>query len=93
MKEETDKRYLDVINKIKGDVRKLYHLSHRTDLVMQYEMSERKIYSYLYNDYMGMLNERSQKMLLTQYREAQVTGGIVLFIRDAEMEKYKSFVI
>ncbi len=93
MYDETDKRYLTVLDEIGDKVYQFYNMSNRRDLIMVYMMAENKIYSYVYKDYLQSLNERSQSILKIQYKEAQETGKIVLFIRDDEMKKTKSYVI
>ena len=60
---------------------------------MVYELEENKIYSYIYEDFKNSLNNKSQKTLEEQYREAMSSKKIVLFIRDAKEKKFKSFII
>ena len=93
MYDETDKRYSTVLDEIGDKVYQFYNIANRRDLIMVYMMAENKIYSYVYKDYLQSLNERSQSILKIQYKEAQETGKIVLFIRDDEMKKTKSYVI
>jgi len=55
--------------------------------------AEDKIYSYIYEDYLNSLNQKSQGMLKDQYKKATRKGEIVLFIRDELRKKFKSFNI
>jgi hypothetical protein len=93
MENETDQRYLEIVNRVGVHAYKFYRLSDRKDLVMVYEMKEDKIYSFVYDEYLDDLNPKSQEMLKIQYKEARESGKIVLFIRDEEMRKIKSYVI
>lgn len=93
MKFETDNRYLDKINEIGDKVYEFYNISGRKDVIMVYEMEKDVIYSYLYEEFSSSLNEKSRKILRMQYREAIKSGKIVLFIRDQEKKKFKSYVI
>ena len=93
MTNDEDKIYLDKIDEIGNDVYNFYNRSDRKDLVMFYEMNENKIYSFIYSEYKNNLNAKSAKMLETQYQKAQESGRIVLFIRDEERMKVKSYII
>jgi hypothetical protein len=93
MQEKLDKRYQDIIDKIGDKVYEFYNLSGRKDLVMEFDVKKELIYSYVYADFVKNLHPQSQVYLKIQYDEALESGRIVLFIRDEEMQKVKSFVI
>jgi len=93
MKIEANKLYLETIDKIQSKVYKLYNIGGRKDLVMLYNMDEKRIYSYVYKDYLASLNPRSQQMLRVQYANAQKEGKVVLFIKDDKRRKFKSYTI
>jgi len=90
---EEDKIYLETIDRIIDNVYESYNMSDRKDLIMIYEMKEKKIYSYIYDDYLKSLNERSREMLEEQYIEAINSERIVLFLRDTVRKKLKSFIV
>ncbi len=90
---EDEKIYLDTLDNIVDKVYDFYNLSDREDLIMVYEMKENIIYSYIYDDYLKRLNERSREMLEEQYQKAIDSKRIVLFIRDEERKKLKSYII
>ena len=93
MNYEEDKIYLETIDRIIDNVYESYNMSDRKDLIMMYEMKEKKIYSYIYDDYLKSLNERSREMLEEQYIEAINSERIVLFLRDTVRKKLKSFIV
>jgi len=93
MNYKEDKIYLATIDKIEAKVYKLYNLGNRKDVVMLYNMEEKRIYSYVYKDYLASLNPRSQQMLRVQYANAQKEGKIVLFIKDDKRRKFKYYTI
>ena len=93
MNRSEDQYYLEKAEEIRPMVYDFYRLSDREDLVMEYEMKQEKIYSFVYADFRDSLNERSRLMLIKQYEEAKAMGKIVLFIRDEDRRKYKSFII
>jgi hypothetical protein len=88
-----EKRYYDILDKMGDKIYDFYNLSGRKDLVMVYEMKKEMIYSYVYAEFLQDLNEHSKEILKLQYESAQESGQIVLFIKDEEMRKMKSFVI
>lgn len=90
---EEDKIYLDILKNIVDKVYDFYNMSDRQDLIMIYEMKENKIYSYIYDDYLKSLNERSREMLEKQYQEAIDSKRIVLFIKDEVRKKLKSYTV
>ena len=93
MATENDERYLKTLNEIGDKVYHLYQLGGRKDLIMVYEMSKKRIYSYIYNEFRQTLSANSKAMLTEQYQEALAENKIVLFIQDDEMRKLKSYVI
>lgn len=88
---EKNKRYLDVLDEIEDTVYKFYNVSGRPDLIMLYNMKEKRIYSYVYEDFWGMVKEKS--ILEKQYAEARQLGKIVLYLKDEEMKVLKSYII
>ena len=93
MKSENDKIYRDKIDEIGDKVYHLYKMGGREDLVMQYNMGDGTIESYIYEAFLNNSNPRSQRMLKEQYAEAKKMGKIVLFIRDEKRRKFKSYTI
>lgn len=90
---EENQIYLQKIDEIQEHVYKLYNISNRNDLIMVYVMKEDRIYSYIYDEFKKTLNEKSEKILVRQYKQARVSNKIVLFIKDELREKLKSFTI
>ena len=90
---ENDERYLKTLDEISDRVYQFYQLGGRKDLIMVYEMSKKRIYSYIYNEFRQTLSANSKAILAEQYQEALAENKIVLFIQDDEMRKLKSYVI
>ena len=68
---EDDKVYLPIIDSIEQKVYKLYRAGGRKDLVMVYNTTEKRIYSYVYKDYLVSLHPKSQRILQKQYVDAK----------------------
>jgi len=90
---ETDTKYLKILDDIQDIVLNIYKNSDRSDLIMLYEIKEKKIYSYIYSEFLTGLNLKSQSILKKQYTSASKKDKVVLFIRDEENEIFKSYTI
>ena len=90
---ENDDRYLKTLDEIGDKVYQFYQLGGRKDLIMVHQMAEKRIYSYVYNEFRQTLSANSKAALAEQYQETLAENKIVLFIQDDEMRKLKSYVI
>jgi len=90
---ETDAKYLKILDDIRDSVLNIYKNSDRSDLIILYEIKEKRIYSYIYSDFLASLNLKSQSILKKQYTSATKNEKVVLFIRDEENEIFKSYTI
>ena len=93
MNSEENQIYFQKIDEIGDKIYELYNLSNRGDLVMFYSMKENRIYSYIYKEFYDSLNQKSKVILERQFKEAKEENKIVLFIKDEERGKFKSFRI
>jgi len=57
---------------------------------MLFDMQERRIYAYPYEDFKSDLTKKSQTILEKQYKDAILDNKVVVFIRDDEQEKLVS---
>ena len=60
---------------------------------MLFDIQEQLVYAYPYEDYRSGLSERSQVSLKAQYEHALANGMFVVFIRDNEKRKLKSYSV
>ena len=93
MNREENQTYFQKIDEIGDKIYDFYNSSNRDDLVMFYSMKENRIYSYIYQEFYDSLNEKSKMSLKRQFKEAKQENKIVLFIKDEERDKLKSFTI
>jgi hypothetical protein len=93
MNSEENQIYFQKIDEIGDKIYDFYNSSNRDDLVMFYSMKENRIYSYIYQEFYDSLNEKSKMSLKRQFKEAKQENKIVLFIKDEERDKLKSFTI
>ena len=86
-----DDPYLDMINAQIDNILMMYRLCAAKRPVMLFDIDDEKIYAYPYKEFLADLNARSQRILKKQYREAQRDNAMVLFIRDTQHQKFKSY--
>ncbi len=88
-----DDPYLDIIDEYRDKIMMMYDLFADKGPVMVLELPSLKIYAYPYKGYKANLNQRSQAILTRQYQEAQANGHMVLFVRDNDKQKFKSYTL
>ncbi len=86
-----DDPYLDIINEYRDKIMMMYDLFADKRPVMLFELPSLKIYAYPYEEYKASLNQRSQAILTHQYQQAQANDQMVLFVRDNDKQKIKSY--
>jgi shikimate kinase len=57
------------------------------------DIQEQRIYAYPYKEYKETLSPRSQASLTGQYEDAVASNHIIVFVRDNEQRKLKSYSI
>jgi hypothetical protein len=69
----------------------MYKLFEAKKPVMLYDLQEKRVYAYPYVEFKAELSERSQLSLTEQYEDAIRDGQIVVFVRDNEQRRLRSF--
>jgi hypothetical protein len=85
--------YLDVVYRHWDDIFRLYAEFEEKRPVMLFDIQEKRIYAYPYEDFKAELSENSRISLTEQYEEAQQAKTVVLFIRDNDRRKLVSYTI
>jgi len=85
--------YYDLILENYSNILKLYSEFEEKRPIMLYDVLEKRIYAYPYEDYKNTLSMRSQKNLKQQYEEAIQNGDFVVFVRDDKYRKFRSYTI
>ena len=89
-----DDPYWDLIQKDWEGIQKAYNMVARLRPILEYDIHAGQIASYDFAEYRETLGSPHSKMGLTlQYEEAEANNQIVLFIRDTEREKLRSYII
>jgi hypothetical protein len=74
-------------------IQRLYETFAEKRPIMLYDIEERLIYAYPYEQYRLELSERSQSSLKKQYEDASANGMLVVFIRDNKKKKLRSYTV
>ena len=83
--------YLDVVYEQWEHILMWYNLFADKRPVMLYDVQERKIYAYPYQEFKADLSPRSQASLADQYQRALASNQMVVFVRDNEKRKLVSY--
>ena len=71
----------------------LYRQFEKNRPVMLFDMQEQRGYAYPYREFSADLSKKSQISLATQYRNACRDGQMVVFVRDNEARKLRSYSV
>ncbi len=85
-----NEQYLDVIDEQWSNILKLYKKFEDKKPIMLFDMQERRIYAYPYEDFKSDLTKKSQTILEKQYKDAILYNNVVVFVRDNEQGKLVS---
>ncbi|OGH05788.1 MAG: hypothetical protein A2W22_01720 [Candidatus Levybacteria bacterium RBG_16_35_11] len=81
-----NEQYLDVIDEQWNNILKLYKKFEDKKPIMLFDMQEKRIYAYPYEDFKADLSKKSQTILQKQYKNALLDNKVVVFVRDNEQE-------
>ena len=59
--------------------------------LMLFDIQEKQIYAYPYEDFKSELSAKSQVTLAEQYEQAQRSGKMVVFVRDNDNQRLVSY--
>jgi hypothetical protein len=82
-----NEQYLDVIDEQWSNILKLYKKFEDKKPIMLFDMQEKRIYAYPYEDFKSDLAKKSQTILQKQYKDALSENKVVVFVRDNEQGK------
>jgi hypothetical protein len=75
------------------NIRDLYMLCENKKPIMLYDIREKKIYAYPYDEFKAELSKKSQAFLEHNYKLASTTGGMIVFVRDNIERKLVSYTM
>jgi hypothetical protein len=86
-------QYYSAVQEQWSNIRGLYMAYGSIKPIMLYDIHEKKIYAYLYEEFKAELSERSQLSLEMDYKSASGRGGMIVFVRDNIERKLVSYVM
>jgi hypothetical protein len=86
-------QYYSAIEEQWSNIRGLYMAHGSNKPIMLYDIREKKIYAYPYQEFKSELSEKSQVSLELDYKSASVRGGMIVFVRDDIERKLISYVM
>ena len=87
-----DDPYLDVIGEQWDNIVMVYDTFRGKDQIIEFDVTEGKIYSYPAGDYIQDLSERTRDQTARQFAEATKRNKFLLFIKDSENQRLRSYV-
>lgn len=88
----SDDPYLDLIDEQWNNILMIYREFEDKDQIIEYDVSEQKIYSYPAGDYIQALSERTRDETARQFAEAKKRQQFILFVKDTPNRCLRSFI-
>ena len=84
--------YLDLIDEQWNNILMIYKSVQDKKPILEYDVDDKKIYSYPAIDYINNLTERTRSNTKKQYKEACKKNQFFLFVKDKKNQKLKSYI-
>ena len=85
--------YFKAIQEQWPNIRALYMTCESKKPIILYDIQEKKIYAYPYEEFKAELSQKSQASLEHDYKSASALGSIVVFVRDNIERKLVSYTM
>ena len=87
-----DDPYLDMIDEQWDNIVMMYQTFRGKDQIIEYDVTEQKVYSYPADEYVRTLSERTRDQTARQFAEATRCNQFLLFIKDTKNQRRRSYV-
>jgi len=85
--------YWDIIEEHMDSIFMMYDTFRGKDQIIEFDVSEQKIYSYPAADYIRALSERTRDETARQFAEAKKQSQFMLFVKDTRNRRFRSYVL
>jgi len=85
--------YFNAIQEQWPNIRGLYTTYKSKKPIILYDLQEKKIYAYPYEEFKAELSKNSQASLERDYKSASDLGIMVIFVRDNMERKLVSYIM
>ena len=87
-----DDPYLDLIDEQWNNIAMMYDVFGDKKPIVEYDLDNKKIYTYPANDYISTLTARTRNKTKKQYEKACKDNQFMLFVKDKRNKKLRSYV-
>ena len=87
-----DDPYLGMIEEQWDNIVMVYQTFSDKDQIIEFDVTEQKIYSYPASDFIQNLSERTRDRTARQFAEAKKRKQFLLFIKDTENQRLRSYI-
>jgi hypothetical protein len=84
--------YMKKINKHWHEITGMYLAFENKKPIIEFEPNRIRIIAYPAEEYIEGLSDRTRDQSRKQYREASVTGALMVFVRDEQKEILRSYI-
>ena len=89
----TEDPYRDMIQEHWDGIITLYEAFRGKDQIIEFDVAERKLYSYPAADFINELSERTRDQTAQQFEEAKSHSQFILFVKDTKNRRRRSYVL
>lgn len=89
----SDDPYLDLIDEQWANIVRMHQTFKHKDQIIEFDVSEEKIYSYPAGDYMQALSERTRDQTARQFAKAKKRKQFILFVKDTSNQRLRSYIL
>jgi hypothetical protein len=88
-----DDPYWDMIQEHWDAIITIYNRFRGKDQIIEFDVTDQKIYSYPASDYINRLSERTREQTARQFAEAKPRNKFILFVKDTPNKRLRSFIL
>ncbi len=84
--------YMQKIDEYWNEITGMYVKFEDKKPIIEFEPNRIRIIAYPAEEYLDGLSDRTREQTKKQYREASVTGALMVFVRDEQNEVLRSYI-
>jgi len=84
--------YVDQIDEQWDNIVAVYQTFKDKDQIIEFDVTEQRIYSYPAGDYIQNLSERTRDQTARQFAEAKRDNQFLLFVKDTKNQRLRSYI-
>jgi hypothetical protein len=88
-----DDPYWDMIQERWDAIIGMYNTFRGKDQIIEFDVTDQKIYSYPAGDYINTLSERTRDQTARQFAEAKKRNQFILFVKDTQNKRLRSYIL